>query len=247
MFKDSLVHKERPNVVKLVKENRMNELKNEFMNYCQHGKHFMVNMLMLGMSTEQRKKLILETDFFGNNCFLYACMFNYYNLIELFMKETFVSDLMGSRDANGNTPFMVCCGNGQNRILDMFIQAGYMDLTSTNKASENAFYQACKFGKIETCKLLIFHGAHIDKNNTSAMRTLHPYYQQDITSYHQNENRWNRRKEFINMLTENSYLQLSSASEHGTSHPNTPAFGTVLKYEKVLANYYIIRSIVSYM
>ena len=51
-------------------------------------------------------------------------MFNYINLIELFMKETFVRDLMGSRDAHGNTPFMICCGNGHNRILDMFIQAG---------------------------------------------------------------------------------------------------------------------------
>ncbi len=58
------------------------------------------------------------------------------------------------------------------------------------------------------------------------MRALPPYYEQEITSYHHKENRWNRRKEFINMLTENSYLQLSNAYEHDTSYPNTPAFGT---------------------
>ena len=37
IFKDSMLHKGRQNVVKLVKENRMNELKNEFMTYCQQG------------------------------------------------------------------------------------------------------------------------------------------------------------------------------------------------------------------
>ncbi len=34
----------------------------------------MINMLMLGMSTEQKKKLILESDCFGNNC---KFIFNY--------------------------------------------------------------------------------------------------------------------------------------------------------------------------
>ena len=40
IFKDSMLHKDRPNVVKLVKENRMNELKNEFMTYCQQGDNY---------------------------------------------------------------------------------------------------------------------------------------------------------------------------------------------------------------